>query len=158
MDGYVDEGEISLKDEESALYTSLINQQTREPPYDEETMLRPNKGFAGHTPAVTTSRDIPKTMQMALNHPDNHQWRQAMEKEYEKLESKDIFELVQQSDVPQGVQIFPGKWVFDSKENYEPTDERAYKARWVILSNLIDKKTLQFDYCTYTLVVTVAVI
>lgn len=81
-----------------------------------------------------------------------------MEKEYEKLESKDIFELVQQSDVPWGVQIYPGKWVYDSKEDYEPTDERAYKARWVILGNLIDKNILQFDYCTYALIVTAAVI
>ena len=121
-------------------------------------MLHSNKGFVSHTSAVITSRDILKIMQIALNHPDNHQWRQAMKKEYEKLESKDIFKLVWWSDVPQSVWIYSEKWVFDSKENYEPTDERAYKVRWVILSNLINKNILQFDYCTYTLIVVMTVI
>ena len=73
MNGYVNEEEISLKDEESILYTSLINQQTQESQYDEEIMLYSNKGFTSHTSAAITSRDIPKIMQIALNHSDNHQ-------------------------------------------------------------------------------------
>lgn len=68
VDGYMDEGEISLKNEESALHILSINQQqTQESQYGEETMFHPTKGFAGYTPAVIRSRDIPKSMQIALN-------------------------------------------------------------------------------------------
>ena len=75
-----------------------------------------------------TPRNVPKTMTIALHRSDSDKSKQVMEKEYEKLDNKDILKLVRLSDVPHGVWIYSGKWVYDSKEGYEPTDDRAYKA------------------------------
>ncbi|ODM17047.1 hypothetical protein SI65_05760 [Aspergillus cristatus] len=164
-DGHVDEGKVSLTnpsftDPSMTLLTPSTNQQaTPQQPYLNNTqphlddiMTRPAKGFAAYTVGAT-SRDVPKTLKLAMNRDDKAKWLHAMEREIAKLESKGIFELVRISDIPKNKRIFPGKWVYDSKEDYEPTDDRSYKARWVILGNLVEKDDMQYDYCKYAPVV-----
>lgn len=167
-DGRVDEGKVSLTnpsftEPSIALPTPPTNQQAipqqsysnDTQPHLDDIMTCPAKGFAAYTVGAT-SRNVPKTMKMAMDRDDKAKWIHAMEKEIAKLESKQIFEFVRISDIPKNKRIFPGKWVYDSKEDYEPTDDRSYKARWVILGNLVEKDDMQFDYCKYAPVVSAA--
>ncbi|EYE90211.1 uncharacterized protein EURHEDRAFT_511146 [Aspergillus ruber CBS 135680] len=162
-DGYVDEGQISLTDptftpQPTSLASSTNSKMTTQPYFDDapdDVISRPAKGFAAYIVGAT-SRDIPKTLRRAMDRDDKDRWQRAMEKEFSKLQSKEIFELVRISDVPKNKRIFPGKWVYDSKEDYPSTDERSYKARWVILGNLVEKDDMQYDYCKYAPVVSAA--
>lgn len=152
----VDEGEVNLKNPE-LLSQHAANQPPSKPhsPTSTDTdaiMLRPTRGFAAHIPEVT-SRDVPRTLNAALHRPDSQKWQKAMQREFDKLDAKDIFDLVRIDEIPKGIRIYPGKWVYDSKEDYDPNDDCSYKARWVILGNLIDRHQLDFDYCTYAPVV-----
>lgn len=164
-DGHVDEGKVSLSNSSfteppMALLASSTNQQEApQQPYSNNTqshsddiMTRPAKGFAAYTVGAT-SRDVPRTLKIAMNRDDKAKWMHAMEREIAKLESKGIFELIRISDIPKNKRIFPGKWVYDSKEDYDSTDDRSYKARWVILGNLVEKDDMQYDYCKYAPVV-----
>ena len=164
--GRVDEGDISLTDSTFTPQPTSLASSTNEKipptqPYSDDNpsddaMIRPAKGFVAYV-AGATSRDIPRTMRRALERKDKNRWLKAMQREFSKLQSKEIFELVRISDVPKGKRIFPGKWVYDSKEDYPPDDERSYKARWVILGNLVEKDDMQYDYCKYAPVVSAAV-
>lgn len=165
--GKVDEGDISLTDPtftpQPTLLASSTNEKTppTEPysddnPPNDDIMIRPAKGFIAYVTGAT-SRDIPRTLRRAMERKDKNKWLKAMQREFSKLQSKEIFELVRISDVPKGKRIFPGKWVYDSKEDYPPDDERSYKARWVILGNLVEKDDMQYDYCKYAPVVSAAI-
>ncbi|OJJ85035.1 uncharacterized protein ASPGLDRAFT_46014 [Aspergillus glaucus CBS 516.65] len=60
-------------------------------PYLDDIMTSPAKGFAAYTVGAT-SRNVPKTMRIAMDRDDKVKWLHAMEKEIAKLESKGIFE------------------------------------------------------------------
>ena len=79
-----------------------------------------------------------------------------MEHEMEKLTNKNVWDLVQKEEMPPGTQAYPGRWVFNIKDELDPDDPKYYKARWVIRGNLVDHKQMQYDYCTYTPVVMAA--
>ena len=142
----VDEGGISLKQPDLLATvngkSSMDTETDSSNPQDDEILLQSTKGFAAYTPGIA-SRDKSNTMHMAMKRPDSNKWRQAMAQEYEKLQLKDIYDLIWIEEMPKGVRVYPGKWVYDTKEDFEPTDDRAYKASWVIFGNMISKHDLQ---------------
>jgi len=112
----VDEGDISLTDPTFTPQPTLLASSTNEttpptqpylddsPPND-DIMIRPAKGFIAYV-AGATSRDIPRTMRCAMERKDKNKWLKAMQREFSKLQSKDIFELIRISDVPKGKRFF----------------------------------------------------
>lgn len=169
-DGRVDEGEISLSEmrsQKSSPFTDATAGQAgqigqiglNEPPTtvvtSSEPDLRPAKGFAAYAPASTPmdEKHLPRSHVDVLRRPDRERWLQAMEHEMGKLREKNVWDLVRTDELPPGMRAYPGRWVFDRKEELEPTDPKSYKARWVIRGNLVDKNQLHHDYCTYAPVV-----
>ena len=119
---------------------------------DNEHLYRPANGFAAVTLPVPTPTK-PSSLTAAMKRADKDRWFRAMERELVKLKEKDVWELVREDDVPPDARIYPGRWVYDTKEGLDPSDERFCKARWVIKGNLIDKNQLEYDYHTYAPVV-----
>ena len=119
---------------------------------DSEHLYRPANGFAAVTLPVPTPTK-PSSLTAAMKRADKDRWFRAMERELVKLKEKDVWELVREDDVPPDARIYPGRWVYDTKEGLDPSDERFCKARWVIKGNLIDKNQLEYDYHTYAPVV-----
>ena len=91
-----------------------------------------------------------------MQHPDQNKWLAAMEREMEKLTNKNVWDLVRKEELPPGTRVYPGRWVFNIKDELDPDDPKYYKARWVIRGNLVDHRQMQYDYCTYAPVVMAA--
>lgn len=166
-DGRVDEGDISLstmRSQQSPQLTAAVAGQTgltnssELPPTmvaNSEPDLRPAKGFAAYVPASNPmdEKHLPRSHADVLRRPDREQWLQAMEREMGKLHDKNVWDLVRTDELPPGMRAYPGRWVFNRKEELDSDDPKSYKARWVIRGNLVDKSQLQHDYCTYAPVV-----
>jgi len=63
---------------------------------------------------------VPNTWNEALNHPCPFQrklWRDAIQKELEKMESNKVYRKCNTSDLPAGRKPIKCKWVFDIKRN-----------------------------------------
>jgi len=63
---------------------------------------------------------VPETFTEAWNHPCPFQrklWRDAMQKELDKMESNKVYRKCNKSDLPAGRQPVKCKWVFDIKRN-----------------------------------------
>jgi Reverse transcriptase (RNA-dependent DNA polymerase) len=71
----------------------------------------------------TTDKDIfenPKSFEEAWNHPDSFQrekWREAILKEFAKMEHCKVWKKVKRTDIPQGRRCVKHKWVFEWKRN-----------------------------------------
>ena len=64
------------------------------------------------------------------------QWRVACAREIAKIEQKKVWDLVRTDEIEPGQRPVPGRWVFDKKDR--ETDEKKYKARWVVRGNMVD--------------------
>lgn len=68
---------------------------------------------------------IPTSARAALRHPN---WREAMQREFDALQSNHTWRLVPR---PPRANVVTGKWVFKHKLHPDDSLER-YKARWVV--------------------------
>ncbi|MGL5934163.1 MAG: reverse transcriptase domain-containing protein, partial [Cetobacterium sp.] len=62
----------------------------------------------------------PKTFMEAWNHPDTFQrekWREAIEKEFAKMERNKVWRKFKRVDIPQGRRCVKHKWIFEWKRN-----------------------------------------
>ena len=79
-------------------------------------------------------------MSEALQSPDKQQWKAAMEKEMELIDSNDVWDLVK---LPANRKPIGSKWVFKRKINADGSIER-YKAR-LVAKGFSQKKGLDYD-------------
>jgi hypothetical protein len=72
---------------------------------------------------LSVYRDVfraPMTFNNAWNHPDKWQrwkWREAITKEFTKMENLKIWKKIKHSEIPKGRQCVKHKWVFEIKRN-----------------------------------------
>ncbi len=89
-----------------------------------------HKGFA--KAAITTAPlggfDEPRTYKDAINGPEQHQWLQAMQSEYDSLIDNKTWKLV---EPPHNRSVLRGRWVYKKKIGIAGTVVR-WKARWVV--------------------------
>ena len=169
-DGHIDDSEVRLSEgstftkqrhtpgtSETAKNSSMdeiIN--SHHGSHDSGVELRPARGFAAYTASSSPAEKIPRSYSDAMRRPDRNKWLAAMEREMEKLTNKNVWDLVRKEELPPGTRVYPGRWVFNIKDELDPDDPKYYKARWVIRGNLVDHRQMQYDYCTYAPVVMAA--
>jgi len=95
----------------------------------------------------------PSSLTAAMKRTDKDRWFCAMEREFANLKEKNVWELVCEDDVPPSARIYLGRWVYDTKDGINPSDDPFYKAQWVIKGNLISKDQLEYNCHTYVPVV-----
>jgi Reverse transcriptase (RNA-dependent DNA polymerase) len=78
--------------------------------------------FAAGLPEITV---YPQTLRAALNTPHHLDWWKAVCTEFENFENKQVWTIVQKSNVPKGRKIIGNRWVFARK------DDGRYRARTV---------------------------
>ena len=169
-DGHIDDGEVQLskgsalikqrhipETSETARISSMdeiINPHHDSP--NDGVELRPARGFAAYIADSSPAENIPHSYSDTMQRPDWNKWLVAMEREMEKLTNKNVWDLVRKEEMPPGTRAYPGRWVFNIKDELDPDDPKYYKARWVIRGNLVDHRQMQYDYCTYAPVVMAA--
>jgi hypothetical protein len=84
--------------------------------------------FAVSSGVALLEANTPSTYHEAMASSESAQWRAAMKSEFDGCIAQETWQLVKRSDLPQGTNIIPVKWVFKIK-----TDENGavtkYKAR-----------------------------
>jgi transposase InsO family protein len=93
---------------------------------------QPADPTVGETPATSyLACEMPRTLQQALELPDATEWTASMFSEIESLFDRDVFEVVDISNVPTGCKFFGATWVNRVKtdENNKPV---RYKSRLTV--------------------------
>ena len=72
--------------------------------------------------------ETPKTYKQAMLSVDVEKWIAASNKEWNSLLDKEVFELVNRNDVPDGINVISNKWVFKKKVD-ETGSVEEFKAR-----------------------------
>ena len=83
------------------------------------------------TMKATDQHKAPKSYFDARKRSDWSQWKPAFEKQFNDLQSRNIWDLV---DLPTNAQLLPGRWVLDMKFNAQGEWDRN-RARWVVCGN-----------------------
>ena len=73
----------------------------------------------------TTQPNAPRHFQEVMKMSDAALWRDAAEKEIERLQDLNVYKLVPRSTVPLGQKVISSNWVFKVKAN------QTYKTRLV---------------------------
>ena len=81
--------------------------------------------------AAKANNDDTPNFYQAMNGPDAEGFYQAMGKEMEQLESKDPWDIIPISDVPEGANILDSVWAFKRKR-FPDGLVRKLKARWCV--------------------------
>lgn len=108
-DRHIDYGEVSLSEARKSVFTendkSEASPATSSGTSDEEgnqeggVELRPARGFAAFIGASSPSKNkIPRPYTEAMRRPDRAKWFAAMEREMEKLNNKNVWDLVRIDD------------------------------------------------------------
>jgi hypothetical protein len=69
---------------------------------------------------VGTGKKEPTTFEEAWNHDDprsQEKWREAINKEFEEMEKKQVWEVMKKEDIPQDRRTIKCKWIFKIKRN-----------------------------------------
>jgi len=70
---------------------------------------------------ITPTIDVePTTFDQAWNHADpkdQDNWRSAIEKELNNMESKKVWKIIKNKDIPEGRRTSKSKWIFKIKRN-----------------------------------------
>ena len=77
------------------------------------------------TAGFTDGDDNPVNYAQVKNHKDKSEWWKAMCTEFENIEKKNVWELVDKSKVPANRQVIGNRWVFAKK------DDGRFRARAV---------------------------
>jgi hypothetical protein len=92
-------------------------------------------------PAVHVRHADPASYKEAMRMDDAPQFSQAMQKEWDDLNTNGTWKLVHPSEIPAGKNILPSKWVLSRK--YKDNELHRHKARLVVMGN---KQRHGFDY------------
>eukprot|EP00980_Cylindrotheca_fusiformis_P026296 scaffold15755_cov65-Cylindrotheca_fusiformis.AAC.1 len=68
-------------------------------------------------------------MHQALKQPDAHEFRKAMQKEWDDQLGNGNFSLMRRSEVPEGATILPTVWQMRRKRDIKTREIKKYKAR-----------------------------
>lgn len=91
------------------------------------------------TYSVFSESDEPKTIEQALSGPEAHQWRQAMDSEYNSIQKNNTWVLC---NLPYGEAVVGSKWIFKKKPAADGTIQ--YKAR-LVAQGFSQIKGLNYD-------------
>ena len=83
-----------------------------------------------------------------VKHPDNAQFIRAAETEFQGLQDRAAWEVIDITDVPEGSKIFPMRWVF---VNNRDGDLVKHKARIVVRDDLDETPYLRDEIYSHTL-------
>ena len=133
--------EVSDEHDESVEHDSTEPYSATVPVRRKSTRETRRPDFYGIRAYVATEpQKEPRTVSEALQSPDKQQWKAAMEKEMESIDSNDVWDLVK---LPANRKPIGSKWVFKRKINADGSIER-YKAR-LVAQGFSQKKGLDYD-------------
>ena len=93
-----------------------------------EASTEPKRGFAVRACKMNVESNTLQNYQEVLQCAEKDQWVEAMKEEFDSHRVNKTWEL---TELPQGQQVLPGRWVY--KKKYGPTSAiKRYKARWVV--------------------------
>jgi len=84
---------------------------------------------------------LPSNYRQAMASPYKDEWWNAMKVQISKLEARKCWIKCRK---PEGIQVLPGKWVYDVKSD-ENNIVVEFRARWVVCGNFQSKRPGQSD-------------
>jgi hypothetical protein len=97
----------------SNIHIAYINRQTKTDILDKEYLML---GAAFNLVAgFDDGSGIPKNFNDVLGHMNQKGWWESMKKEFNAMETKGVWEIVQMSSMPSGRKIVGNRWVYSDK-------------------------------------------